>query len=172
MQNVLFRAHVRLPMRGRSGTCSHGANPLRSRGSAPPRPGLHSRACDCADAEATAPLLQSSLSYCGQPSCALFSFVHRPTAHTRNPVSISSLSHTFTSSFVTQFSSFVLGQHSRKMASSEEVFVGSIDQGTTSTRFLIFDKAGEPVAVHQEEFTQIYPNPGSVELSAVRILLF
>jgi len=46
------------------------------------------------------------------------------------------------------------------MAPSEEVFVGSIDQGTTSSRFLIFDKAGEPVAVHQEEFSQIYPNPG------------
>lgn len=48
-------------------------------------------------------------------------------------------------------------------ANSEQVFVGSIDQGTTSSRFLIFDKAGEPVAVHQEEFTQIYPNPGSVQ---------
>ncbi|KAK0877210.1 Glycerol kinase [Friedmanniomyces endolithicus] len=46
------------------------------------------------------------------------------------------------------------------MAGKEEVFVGSIDQGTTSSRFLIFDTAGEPVAVHQEEFTQIYPNPG------------
>lgn len=42
----------------------------------------------------------------------------------------------------------------------KEVFVGSIDQGTTSSRFLIFDTAGEPVAVHQEEFKQIYPNPG------------
>ncbi|KAK5118295.1 hypothetical protein LTR62_002808 [Meristemomyces frigidus] len=46
------------------------------------------------------------------------------------------------------------------MSNTEEVFVGSIDQGTTSTRFLIFNKAGEPVAVHQEEFSQIYPNPG------------
>ena len=44
----------------------------------------------------------------------------------------------------------------------DEVFVGSIDQGTTSSRFLIFDKAGEPVAVHQEEFRQIYPQPGYV----------
>lgn len=51
------------------------------------------------------------------------------------------------------------------MASAEEVFVGSIDQGTTSSRFLIFDKDGEPVAVHQEEFSQIYPNPGSVPFS-------
>ena len=46
------------------------------------------------------------------------------------------------------------------MAPSDEVFVGSIDQGTTSSRFLIFDTKGEPVAVHQEEFKQIYPNPG------------
>ncbi|KAJ5638826.1 Glycerol kinase [Penicillium herquei] len=41
-----------------------------------------------------------------------------------------------------------------------EIFVGSIDQGTTSTRFLIFDRDGEPIASHQVEFTQIYPNPG------------
>lgn len=43
---------------------------------------------------------------------------------------------------------------------SEEMFVGSIDQGTTSSRFLIFNRDGEPVASHQVEFTQIYPNPG------------
>ncbi|GAB7348694.1 hypothetical protein MBLNU459_g7438t1 [Dothideomycetes sp. NU459] len=45
-------------------------------------------------------------------------------------------------------------------SSSGDVFVGSIDQGTTSSRFLIFDRQGEPVAVHQEEFSQIYPHPG------------
>jgi glycerol kinase len=43
---------------------------------------------------------------------------------------------------------------------SQEVFVGSIDQGTTSTRFLIFNHEGEPVASHQIEFKQIYPKPG------------
>ncbi|KAL4949487.1 hypothetical protein BDW69DRAFT_174374 [Aspergillus filifer] len=43
---------------------------------------------------------------------------------------------------------------------STEIFVGSIDQGTTSTRFLIFNREGEPVASHQVEFEQIYPNPG------------
>lgn len=46
---------------------------------------------------------------------------------------------------------------------SQEVFVGSIDQGTTSTRFLIFNKKGEPVASHQIEFKQYYPQPGYVE---------
>ncbi|KAH8689546.1 putative glycerol kinase [Talaromyces proteolyticus] len=46
------------------------------------------------------------------------------------------------------------------MTGLTDVFVGSIDQGTTSTRFLIFNKDGEPVASHQIEFTQIYPNSG------------
>lgn len=44
-----------------------------------------------------------------------------------------------------------------------DCFVGAIDQGTTSTRFLIFDRAGTPVASHQLEFKQIYPHPGYVE---------
>jgi glycerol kinase len=44
--------------------------------------------------------------------------------------------------------------------SSEEVFVGSIDNGTTSSRFLIFDTRGNPVASHQVEFKQMYPHPG------------
>lgn len=48
------------------------------------------------------------------------------------------------------------------MGSTSEVFVGSIDQGTTSSRFLIFNKQGEPVASHQLEFKQIYPQPGYV----------
>ncbi len=42
-------------------------------------------------------------------------------------------------------------------------FVGAIDQGTTSTRFLIFNTRGEIAASHQIEFTQIYPHPGWVE---------
>jgi glycerol kinase len=46
------------------------------------------------------------------------------------------------------------------MGSTQESFVGSIDQGTTSSRFLIFNKSGEPVASHQLEFKQIYPHPG------------
>jgi len=39
-------------------------------------------------------------------------------------------------------------------------FIGSIDQGTTSTRFIIFDGLGEPVAQHQIEFKQNYPQSG------------
>ena len=44
----------------------------------------------------------------------------------------------------------------------KQFFIGSIDQGTTSTRFIIFDGLGEPVAQHQIEFTQMYPQSGSV----------
>ena len=43
-------------------------------------------------------------------------------------------------------------------------FIGSIDQGTTSTRFLIFDGTGTPIASHQMEFKQIYPHSGLVRL--------
>ena len=50
------------------------------------------------------------------------------------------------------------------MAGDGDVFIGSIDQGTTSTRFLIFDKAGNPVASHQIEFEQFYEHPGYVAI--------
>jgi glycerol kinase len=39
-------------------------------------------------------------------------------------------------------------------------FIGTIDQGTTSTRFIIFDCTGVPVAKYQTEFRQIHENPG------------
>ncbi|KAF2739595.1 glycerol kinase [Polyplosphaeria fusca] len=42
----------------------------------------------------------------------------------------------------------------------KQFFIGSIDQGTTSTRFIIFDGVGQPVAQHQIEFTQMYPQSG------------
>lgn len=42
----------------------------------------------------------------------------------------------------------------------EKFFIGSIDQGTTSSRFIIFDGTGTPVAMHQIEFTQKYPESG------------
>jgi glycerol kinase len=44
----------------------------------------------------------------------------------------------------------------------KQFFIGSIDQGTTSTRFIIFDGIGEPVAQHQIEFNQKYPQSGLV----------
>jgi glycerol kinase len=42
-------------------------------------------------------------------------------------------------------------------------YIGAIDQGTTSTRFLIFDRAGRIAASAQKEHEQIYPQPGWVE---------
>ncbi|MGA2268301.1 MAG: glycerol kinase GlpK [Bryobacteraceae bacterium] len=42
-------------------------------------------------------------------------------------------------------------------------YIGAIDQGTTSTRFIMFDRAGTIVASAQKEHQQIYPRPGWVE---------
>ena len=42
-------------------------------------------------------------------------------------------------------------------------YVGALDQGTTSTRFMIFDHSGGVVGVDQKEHEQIYPKPGWVE---------
>lgn len=42
-------------------------------------------------------------------------------------------------------------------------FILALDQGTTSSRAIVFDKAGRVVSTAQEEFTQIYPQPGWVE---------
>jgi len=42
-------------------------------------------------------------------------------------------------------------------------YLGALDQGTTSTRFMIFDRSGRVVASEQREHQQIYPKPGWVE---------
>ncbi len=49
-------------------------------------------------------------------------------------------------------------------------YIGAIDQGTTSTRFMVFDQAGRVVATAQKEHEQIYPKPGWVEHDALEIL--
>ena len=43
------------------------------------------------------------------------------------------------------------------------VYIASIDQGTTSTRCMLFNHGGEVVSSHQLEHEQIYPQPGWVE---------
>jgi glycerol kinase len=50
-------------------------------------------------------------------------------------------------------------------------YVGALDQGTTSTRFMIFDHSSEVVAVDQKEHEQIYPKPAWVEHDANEIWL-
>ena len=42
-------------------------------------------------------------------------------------------------------------------------FVGAVDQGTTSSRFMVFNRGGAVVASHQLEHTQVLPRPGWVE---------
>lgn len=49
-------------------------------------------------------------------------------------------------------------------------YLGSIDQGTTSTRFMVFDREGRVVAHAQKEHEQIYPQPGWVEHRPAEIL--
>jgi glycerol kinase len=48
-------------------------------------------------------------------------------------------------------------------------FIGSLDQGTTSTRFIVFDREGRVVASDQREHEQIFPAPGWVEHDPVEI---
>lgn len=48
-------------------------------------------------------------------------------------------------------------------------YVAAIDQGTTSTRCMIFNHSGEPVGSHQLEHAQIYPKPGWVEHDPMEI---
>jgi len=49
-------------------------------------------------------------------------------------------------------------------------YVAAIDQGTTSTRFMVFDHSGKVVGYDQKEHEQIYPKPGWVEHDPIEIL--
>ena len=44
---------------------------------------------------------------------------------------------------------------------SEKVYVGAIDQGTTSSRFILFDRSGNMVGSASKEHKQLYPNQGA-----------
>jgi glycerol kinase len=48
-------------------------------------------------------------------------------------------------------------------------YVGAVDQGTTSTRFMVFDKGGNEISRHQLEHQQIMPQPGWVEHDPLEI---
>jgi glycerol kinase len=48
-------------------------------------------------------------------------------------------------------------------------YVGAIDQGTTSTRFMVFDRGGKVISSAQMEHRQIFPKPGWVEHDAIEI---
>ena len=47
--------------------------------------------------------------------------------------------------------------------------IGAIDQGTTSSRFIVFDRSGRIVSLAQKEHEQIYPRPGWVEHDPMEI---
>jgi glycerol kinase len=49
-------------------------------------------------------------------------------------------------------------------------YIGAIDQGTTSSRFIVFDRSGTIVSVAQKEHRQIYPKPGWVEHDPMELL--
>ena len=48
-------------------------------------------------------------------------------------------------------------------------YIMALDQGTTSSRCILFDKQGKIMSMAQKEFTQIYPNPGWVEHNPMEI---
>ena len=48
-------------------------------------------------------------------------------------------------------------------------YVGALDQGTTSTRFMVFDRRGRIVAQDRREHKQIFPQPGWVEHDPMEI---
>ncbi|MEO7310851.1 MAG: glycerol kinase GlpK [Chitinophagaceae bacterium] len=49
-------------------------------------------------------------------------------------------------------------------------YIGAIDQGTTSSRFMIFNKEGKVLSFAQKEHAQIFPQPGWVEHDPLEIL--
>ena len=49
-------------------------------------------------------------------------------------------------------------------------YILALDQGTTSSRAILFDEAGAIAAVAQHEFEQFYPQPGWVEHDPMEIL--
>ena len=54
-------------------------------------------------------------------------------------------------------------------AAARPPYIGALDQGTTSTRFVLFSSAGRPVATAQREHRQIFPRSGWVEHDAEEV---
>jgi glycerol kinase len=55
------------------------------------------------------------------------------------------------------------------VSKSKARYIGAIDQGTTSTRFILFDRAGGVIGSHQTEHRQIFPQAGWVEHDPIEI---
>ncbi|KAJ0424427.1 FGGY family of carbohydrate kinase [Aspergillus carlsbadensis] len=54
----------------------------------------------------------------------------------------------------------LIQEEDRRNDNLKDRFIGAIDQGTTSTRFIIFDCTGNPIAKYQSEFRQIHEHSG------------
>jgi glycerol kinase len=61
------------------------------------------------------------------------------------------------------------GKHESAMGDYMTKYIGAIDQGTTSTRFILFDDLGRIVSSAQKEHEQIFPRPGWVEHNPAEI---
>jgi len=73
--------------------------------------------------------------------------------------------------FISRLSFHVSGKNKTKTLNDcfMEKFILAFDQGTTSSRAIVFDKKGAIVSVAQKEFTQIFPKPGWVEHDPIEI---
>ncbi|KAK3492293.1 uncharacterized protein B0T23DRAFT_138338 [Neurospora hispaniola] len=71
---------------------------------------------------------------------------------------------------VTHLEHLPRGIHETPEERKNHWFVGSVDQGTTSSRFLIFNGEGDPVASHQIEFENLYPKSGWHEHDPMTLL--
>lgn len=60
-------------------------------------------------------------------------------------------------------------EHSRYNRAVSQHYILALDQGTTSSRAIVFDRDGRPVAIAQKEHRQIYPQAGWVEHDATEI---
>ena len=67
------------------------------------------------------------------------------------------------SSFYISFAKLFIITQSVKLMPDNKKYIMALDQGTTSSRTIIFDDQGGIVAVAQKEFSQIFPQPGWVE---------
>src|ERR1700733_4229967 len=60
-------------------------------------------------------------------------------------------------------------EHTTRHGETMARYVGAIDQGTTSTRFIVFDRGGNMISSAQKEHKQIFPKPGWVEHDPIEI---
>lgn len=60
----------------------------------------------------------------------------------------------------TEQAQYTLAERPRPETPSDDWYIGSVDQGTTSTRFIIFDRYSNIIASHQLGFDNHYPESG------------